>query len=55
MFCAREASKVWMRETMGWGTWVFDSAVRAERESVAGWLFGRDAIFSKQKIASVTV
>ena len=44
MSCAREASKVWMRETMGWGAWVFDSTVRAERESVAiryvvGWLF----------------
>ena len=58
MSCAREASKVWMRKTMGWRAWVFDSAVRAERESVAvryvvGWLFGHDAIYSKQrKIAS---
>jgi len=34
MSCAREASKVWMRETMGWGAWLFDRAVRAERESV---------------------
>jgi len=54
MSCAREASKVWMRETMGWGAWLFDSAVKAERESVAvryvvGWLLGRDAIFSKQR------
>ena len=38
--------------------WLFDSAVRAERESVAvryvvGWLFGCDTISSKQrKIAS---
>jgi len=43
-----------MRETMGWGAWVFDSAVRADRESLAvryvvGWLFGHDAISSKQK------
>ena len=44
MSCAREASKIWMRETMGWGVvWLFDRAVRAERESVAvryvvGWL-----------------
>jgi len=58
---AREASIVWMRKTMGWGAWVFDSAVRAEREFVAvryvvGWLFGRDAISSKQrKIALIVV
>jgi len=43
-----------MRETMGWEAWLFDSAVMAEREPVAvscvvGWLFGRDAISSKQK------
>jgi len=42
-----------MRETMGWRAWVFDSAVRAETESMAvryvvGWLFGRDAVSSKQ-------
>ena len=53
MSCAREVSKVWMRETMGWRAWVFDSAVRAETESMAvryvvGWLFGRDAVSSKQ-------
>ena len=47
-------SKVWMWETMGWEAWVFDSAVRAERESVTvrylvGWLFGRD---DARKIAS---
>ena len=35
MSCATEASKVWLRETVGWGAWLFDSAVRAERESVA--------------------
>jgi len=35
MSCAREASKVWLRETMGWGAWLFDSVVRAEREFVA--------------------
>ena len=61
MSCASEASKVCMRETMGWRAWALDSAVRAERESVAvryvvGWLFGRDAIFSKQrKIASSSI
>jgi len=55
---AREASNVWMRETMGCGAWVFDSVVGVERESVAvryvvGGLFGRDAISSNQgKIAS---
>ena len=37
---------------MGWEVWLFDSAVRTERESVAvryvvSWLFGRDAISSK--------
>jgi len=43
---------------MGWGAWVFNSAVWAERESVpiryvVSWLFGHDAISSKQrKIAS---
>jgi len=58
MSCAREASKVWMRKTMKWGAWVFGSAVRAERESVAvryvvGWLFDRDAIsLKRRKIAS---
>ena len=31
MSCAREVSRVWIRETMGWGAWVFDSAVRAEK------------------------
>ena len=51
---AREASNVWMRETMGCGAWVFDSVVGVERESMAvryvvGWLFGRDAISSKQR------
>ena len=35
MSCAWEASKVWMRETMGWGTWLFDSAVWSEREFMA--------------------
>ena len=35
MSCAREASNVWIRETMGWGAWLFDSVVRAERKSVA--------------------
>ena len=37
MSCAKEASKVWMGETMGWGAWLFDSAVRAESESI-GWV-----------------
>ena len=46
MSCAREASKVWMRETMGWGAWVLDNADRAERGSVAvmyavGWFIVR--------------
>jgi len=57
MSCAREASKVWMRETMGWEVWL-----RAERESlvvryVVGWLFGRDPISSKQRkiVSSSTV
>ena len=27
MSCARGASKVWMRETMGRGAWLFDSVV----------------------------
>jgi len=54
MSYASEASKVSMRETMGWGAWLFDSVVRTERESVAvgcvvGWLFGRDDISSKQR------
>ena len=54
MLVRRRPVKFWMRETMGWEAWLFDSAVRAERESVAvryvvGWLFGRDAISSKQR------
>ena len=27
MSCARETSKIWMREIMGWGVWLFDSLV----------------------------
>jgi len=47
MSCARETSKVWMCETMGWEVWLFVRAVRAEGESVAvryaaGWMFSRD-------------
>jgi len=37
---AREASKVWMRESMGWGACVLDSAVRGQFRclvSLYGW------------------
>jgi len=46
MSCPREASKIWMCETMGWGVWLFDSAVRTERKFVAVKIRGGLVVWS---------